>query len=183
MKRFLLWLLFFILTIYIFNSCSCERNNQQIESVDIYKKNNNIINHINNNYIESIVIVGLHELKIDSVTVNLYYLPTNLKNIVTNNNIFIVNALIIKNVEKNYSIFVNDNSINSDKLIKYIAHELIHLDQFNSKRLVVYDNLNVIRFDNKLYFTLETNYENRPWENEAFSKQEELKNRINAVLH
>lgn len=183
MKRFLLWVLFFILTIYIFNSCSCERNNQQIESVDIYRNNNNIINHINNDYIESIVIVGLHELKIDSVTVNLYYLPTNFKNIVTDNKIFVVNALILENVENNYSIFVNNDSEKSEKLIEYIAHELIHLEQFNSKRLVVYDNLNVIRFDNKLYFTLETNYESRPWENEAFAKQDELKNRIDNILY
>jgi hypothetical protein len=182
MKRFLLWLLFFILTIYIFNSCSCERK-EYINSVEQYKKSNIIIDYIDNNYIQNIIYIGLYELKIDSVIVNLYYLPNNLKSIYSDNKIYIINALILKNVENNYSIFVNNNSINDNKIIQYIAHELIHLQQFKTNRLIIYNTQNLIRFDNKLYFTLETNYESRPWEIEAFDKQNELRMKIISKLN
>jgi hypothetical protein len=183
MKRFLFWLLFFIITIFIFNSCSCERKEKISINITDYKQSNQVINHINNNYIESIIYAGLSELEIDSVTVNLYYLPINLKSVNLNNKIHIIQALIFKNTDYNYSIFVNSNSINSNDIIEHISHELIHLKQFNTNRLIVFNNLNIIRFDNKMYLTTETDYRNRPWEQEAFDNQEELEARILNILY
>jgi hypothetical protein len=182
MKRFLLWLLFFILTLFIFNSCSCERKKETVINIDEYKLSNNIINHINNDYIETITYIGLNELKIDSITVNLYYLPDNLKYVKLHDQIGIINALVYKNFDKNYSIFVNNNSINN-MIVEYIAHELIHVKQFETNRLIVFNGLNYIKFDHKIYLTTQTNYQNRPWEIEAFSKQDELESRILQILH
>jgi len=183
MKRFLFWLLFFIITIFIFNFCSCERKEEISINIADYKQSNQVINHINNNYIESIIYTGLYELEIDSVTVNLYYLPINLKSVNLNNKIHIIQALIFKNTDYNYSIFVNNNSINSNDIIEYIAHELIHLKQFHKNRLIVFNNLNIIRFDNINYSTTKTDYRNRPWEQEAFDNQEELEARILNILY
>jgi hypothetical protein len=181
MKRFLFWLLFFIITIFIFNSCSCERKDEILINDVNYKQSNQVINHIKNNYLENIIYVGLYELRLDSLTVNLYYLPDNLKVVMLGDDKVITNAMVFRNFERNYSIFINENSINKN-IVEYIAHELIHIQQFNSNRLIVFNELNYIKFDHKIYLTTQTNYQNRPWEIEAFSKQDELEARILQIL-
>jgi hypothetical protein len=183
MRSVLIWILFFIITIFIFNSCSCERNNKEyIPVTEEIKKCNQLINHIDDNYVENIIYLGLDELKIDSITINLYNLPENLKYLKLNNQTIVVNALVVNNFYKNYSIFINNNS-DKNNIIKYMSHELIHVKQFETNRLVVYNNQNLIRFDNYIYDTSNLNYNNRPWEIEAISKQDELKNKILSKLY
>lgn len=182
MKRFLLWTLFFIITIYLFNSCSCERNTKEYSlPVEIYKSNT-ITDYVNNKHIRDIIYIGLNELQLDSININLLYLPNNFKFTYINGKAMLINALIIENFQNNYTIFINDKSVDSDLISIVLSHELIHLKQKYDKRLIVnYENGTVI-FDEKLYFAIMWDYNERPWEIEAFNQQYELNYRITDKL-
>jgi len=65
-----------------------------------------------------------------------------------------------------YYLFVG--ALNKSEAIEVLSHEIIHIQQYQSGELV-YENGEVV-WQNKVY-TLEEEYERRPWEREAFSKQ------------
>lgn len=78
-----------------------------------------------------------------------------------------------------YYLFMNESS--RDRSIEIIGHELIHLDQYNSKRLV-YENDTLI-WDNKKIARTEIPYDERPWEIEATSQGRELAEKIRNILY
>jgi predicted metallopeptidase len=71
-----------------------------------------------------------------------------------------------------------------DEAIKVLSHELIHLKQYYTKKLilekdkVIWDGREV--YQNEIN---ETKYEQRPWEAEAFAGQRGLENKIREILY
>jgi hypothetical protein len=79
-----------------------------------------------------------------------------------------------------YYLFINHNN-SREELIRIISHEIIHIQQYHSKRLI-YENGSVM-WEGAEYDLNSISYENRPWENEAFSGQNEIYQKIYNILY
>lgn len=143
------------------------------------KSTNMIANRTKDNYLDSIIYVGLNELGIDSIAVTIRPITEEAKKQFDSDGT--LEAYIIgKN--RQYIIFLDDMS--RDKAITVLSHEMIHLQQYSTRRLIVQE-YGVI-WDGRSYFGYELfdlKYENRPWEIEAFADQRPLEFKIRKILY
>lgn len=65
--------------------------------------------------------------------------------------------------------------------IEIIAHEIIHILQYNSSDLM-YEN-SILIWKGEEFTVNSFSYDNRPWEIEAFSKGSSLANQIEGILY
>ena len=74
--------------------------------------------------------------------------------------------------------------LNRMQNIEVISHELIHLQQYSNKDLILTEeNKTLIYKDIKYEVGNLPSYDSRPWETEAFAKQEDLKTKIKNILY
>lgn len=151
---------------------------QTFNRIDI-ETTNMIANRTDRNYLDSIVYVGLNELNLDSVAVTIRQISPEVQAMFDSNSQ--LKAHIIGK-GKQYVIFVDDMS--RDEAIKVLSHELVHLKQYYTKKLIL-EKDKVIWDGREVYQTEinETKYEQRPWEAEAFAGQRGLENKIREILY
>jgi hypothetical protein len=77
-----------------------------------------------------------------------------------------------------YYLFVG--ALNRSEAIQVMAHEIVHIQQYQSGELV-YENEEV-KWQGEIY-TLEEEYERRPWERDAFDKQSSIESIILNTLY
>jgi hypothetical protein len=150
------------------------RNSDKPYNKVVLSKENHITNLTNTVFLDTIVNVGLSELKQSNVF--LLILPLTQKQIDQFGDNGELKAQIVGK-EGNYIIFVSD--ISRSESITILSHELIHLTQYQSGRLVL-TSKGVI-WENELVDN-NLSYDKRPWEIEAFSKQINLSDKIEKVL-
>lgn len=154
------------------------KNKKSFNRVNI-QTTNIVSNQTDRNYLDSIVYVGLNELNLDSVVVTIKDIDGNVKENF-NSNLKLKAEIIGK--ARRYFIFLDE--MGRDEAIKVLSHELIHLKQRSDNRYIA--NIDNIVWDKKVLDVSEVNsmiYEERPWEAEAFAKQNELENKIRKVLY
>ena len=151
---------------------------QTFNRIDI-ETTNMIANRTDRNYLDSIVYVGLNELNLDSVAVTIRQISPEVQEMFDSNSQ--LKAHIIGNGNQ-YIIFVDEMS--RDEAIKVLSHELIHLKQYYTKKLIL-EKDKVIWDGKEIYQSEinETKYEQRPWEAEAFAGQRGLENKIREILY
>lgn len=76
-------------------------------------------------------------------------------------------------------LFINE--MDRVDAIKVISHEIIHIYQYNSGQLF-YEN-GEITWNYEKYDLSELEYDNRPWEKDAFDKETDLSNKILQILY
>ena len=149
------------------------RNSNKPYNKVVLSKENHITNLTNTVYLDTIVSVGLSKLKQSNVFVLI--LPLTQKQI----DLFSENGELraqIVGKGSNYIIFVSD--LTRSESITVISHELIHLSQYRSGRLIL--TTNGVVWEDKLIGNL--SYDKRPWELEAFANQRSLSDKIEKVL-
>jgi len=127
-----------------------------------------LYNRTSINYLDTIVKIGVDELKINPKFIVLKSLKGNNNDI--NDGDFIILAYIIY---ENGQFLIKIGDMNRDEYINVISHELIHLEQIKNKKLLKYkDSLiwNGHRFTRDNMPT----YYNRPWESEAIKRGDSL---------
>ena len=77
-----------------------------------------------------------------------------------------------------YYLFVG--ALNRSEAIEVMAHEIVHIQQYQSGELV-YEN-NELKWQGEVY-SLEEEYERRPWERDAFEKQNAIQTNILNILY
>lgn len=136
---------------------------------------NIVVNTMNKTYLDTIVLVGLNELKVSGVTLHIAPLNDVIKKrlndmeyqaILINENGFYV--LYLGNYTRGYYIPI-------------IAHELIHLKQYQEKKLAIVNNIPY--WYGKEFTTTGILYTDRPWEAEAFTGQLDLSTKIRKILY
>lgn len=140
---------------------------------------NVIVNKTDKDFYDEIIVVGLEKLNIDSTFVIIKPITNQAK------------ATFDSNVELKAHIIGKDNTyvIWVDELGRYesigiLAHELIHLVQYKTKEIIVEKDF--IEWKGKKYSyddVRNMDYFERPWEQDAFSKQNELKLKIEQFLY
>jgi len=140
-----------------------------------FKGNNLVFNKTKINYLDTLIFAGLQELSIENTSILI--LPLN-KNIEGD----IELQAHIRQTDGGFIIWIAE--LNRIQNIEVISHELIHLQQYNNKDLILTEeNKTLIYKDTKYEVGNLPSYDSRPWETEAFAKQEDLKTKIKNILY
>ena len=141
---------------------------------------NMVANRTDREYLDSIVYVGLEELKLDSsIAITIREINPEVQQMFDSNSQ--LKAHIIGK-GKQYVVFVDN--MGRDEAIKVLSHELIHLQQYYTKKLIL--GKDYVEWNGEIMYESEIDnlkYEDRPWENEAFAKQRGLENKIRDILY
>lgn len=138
-----------------------------------FTDNNFVHNKTKVNYLDTLVLAGLHELNIKNKSILI--LPLNKSEFGDIN----VKAHI-RQVDSGYIIWIDEMSRQTNFTV--IAHELIHLQQYESNTLVMAGNVGIMY--NGIIYDINNMppYDERPWEQEAFQKQDELMRKMLTIL-
>lgn len=139
--------------------------------------NNSVFIYNDKKYLDTIIKVGLKNLDIKDVMVIVYPLTSELKNIFGSDTE--LKAHIRENAGFQYFIWIDDISRNES--IKVLSHELIHLKQYNTSELTFHND--TLKWKGKIYDLNQYQYNDRPWEIDAFSKENELRDKITKELY
>lgn len=137
-------------------------------------ENNQITNRTDVVYLDTIVSVALEKIAIENIKVLI--LPLKKNKIIDNN--FEIRAHV-RAFGNFYYIWIDDMS--KDEYINVLSHEIIHIHQYYTGRIVYEDNK--VFFNKKEYDLEKISYENRPWESEAFILQNALKETLIKELY
>ena len=151
---------------------------QTFNKIDI-QTTNMVSNRTDTDYLDSIVYVGLNEMNLDSIAITIKQISPEVQAMFDSESQ--LKAHIIGK-ENQYIIFVDEMS--RDEAIKVLSHELIHLKQYYTKKLIL-EKDKVYWDGREIYQTEinETEYNRRPWEAEAFAGQRSLENKIREILY
>ena len=127
-------------------------------------------------YLDTIVMVGLDKLGIGGYSVQIRPQQGSIKI----DDEFSTEAFIIGNEYQ--SVIYTRESLGRGTAIKILAHELIHLQQYRSRKLIKLEGKNVEWDGNIINDITSIPYEEREWEKEAFEKGRELEKEIRKEL-
>jgi len=136
-----------------------------------------LYNLTNRTYLDTIVESGLQSLKIDTVTVVIKNIDKS--SIVINGEDIDLKAYIVVNNDT-YYIFIGDYSRNES--ITILSHELIHLRQYYDKMLLI-SRTGVYLWLGDVIDISNMDYNQRPWEIEAFDNQSDNANAMKYILY
>ena len=152
---------------------------EEFIEIDI-ETTNMTINTTGRFYLDTIVKVGLEEMGLDdNIVVSIRPISEEVRK--TFDNEMILQAHIVGKGNQ-YALFVGDMS--RYEAIKVISHELIHLKQYRTEKLIL--NKNSVIWDGEEYSSWQINnmdYTIRPWEREAYDEQRWLSSVLNQILY
>lgn len=157
----LLILLLIFITIKLFEESKRTSKFKKI----VLTTDNTIINRTNQNYLDTIVNVGLKKLNVKGVNIIIYPLTKSMKENFGRD--YDLKAHV-RRVNIYYYIWIDDMS--RYDAIGTIGHELLHIKQYYEDKLVITDE--VIFWMDEPYKIDEMEYRTRPWEIDVFEKQE-----------
>ena len=146
-------------------------SDDSFKNTPLPQTNTVIKNYSEVTYLDTLVYHSLDKLEVDGIFINIIDAkPDLLFSILEGAK---VDAFVYYDSKfRIYNIFV-DKHLSRDKLMLIIAHESVHIAQYRNRDLINLDGTMVIyRGDTLDVSTL--NYHERPWEIEAFEKQEEI---------
>ena len=139
---------------------------------------NIIFNQTSNSYMDTIVSVGLSELEIKDAVVVIRPITADILDMLKSKEPALDIKAFIIGREDNYIIYITD--LNRTTAIEVLSHELIHLKQTETGRLL--KGTKSVKWEGKEY-SPELPYEDRPWEKDAFDMQGQLESKIYKVLY
>lgn len=167
---FILSILFFFYLIF-FNSSNTFKNIKNLNK-------GKIVNTTDDKYIDTILYCGLNLSNIDSINIVILPIENKSKYLYFNDNIEF--KALINYYSGVYYLYIDDNTRNEN--IEIISHEIVHINQYYNKKLILLNNGYVIWNGDTLNGN-KINYYERPWEIEAFSEQNIIKNKILKILY
>jgi len=151
---------------------------QTFKQFDI-ETTNMVSNRTEDNYLDSVVYVGLNELGMDSIAVTIRPITDEVKQQFDSEGTLKAHIL---GRGRQYIIFLDD--MGRDESIKVLSHELIHLRQYVTQKLILHKN--EVIWDGEViseHKVSELEYDKRPWEIEAFAEQRQLESKIRNILY
>lgn len=154
------------------------------EEVELTFPDTVIVENATNKDVDKIIKALVYNIfQYDTIKISVVYIPSHMEG----TDKWIFNAFILKNSyeEKNYFIFLNKDLKPSQYKIT-LAHEIIHLDQYEKGDLVVVDNndgvAKVIYKGDTLDYK-KVPYEKRPHEIEAHKIDDEIFKKLEKTLY
>ena len=155
------------------------------ENIDI-PKTYSIQNKTEYEFLSKVISAGITELGMDTVYITLYPLDEATKEKASIEGRDLFAHIVAGNVgTKQYAIFIAEDGLGIDDYITVIAHELIHLQQYESGKLRVIDlETGTVVYNGWPYQNISLiPYDNRPWEQEAFKESTALAKKITKRLY
>jgi hypothetical protein len=149
-----------------------------LDTIEI-ESNNIVTNRTDNEYYDNIVEVGLYELGIDCVYVRINDITDQAK---SNFDIDTELRAHIIGRGNQYTIWIDE--MGQDESIKVLSHELIHLEQYRNREIILEEYYVVWRGVNYTYGDIERmDYLKRPWEIDAINKSKKLRESMEGILY
>lgn len=139
--------------------------------------NNKVINSLPNTYVDTLMRVGLDVMGIDSVLIFVTPFNESIRQKINERNDLDVHALIEGNGNV-YYVYVKDMSFR--KTTKVLSHELVHLEQKLRGDLTVTNDGFLWK---NTYYPNTVEYQQRPWEREAFKRESDIQNKIEKIIY
>jgi hypothetical protein len=136
--------------------------------------NNSILNSSLPSYYDTVLYVGLDALGAEGVTITVDKLSDKAKEQFDGEL-----KAHIRRYNGMYYLFIDEYS--REEVIEIVAHELIHIQQYDSNDLV-YLNGSVF-WRGEEYDLTNIEYQKRPWEDEAFEAQSQIASIISNILY
>ena len=141
---------------------------------------NMIINSTKYKYLDTIVKVGLREMGLnDKIAVSIRPITQEVKQRFDGE--MTLEAHILGKGNQ-YMLFIDD--MGRQNAIRVISHELVHLRQYRSGKFVMGEDY--VIWDGKRYNEYQIyqmEYDDRPWEREAYTEQRYLRKQISDILY
>ena len=138
----------------------------------------NIVTNVSSvSYADTLTHAGLKVLDIDSVRIVIHDLPDERSMSLMED----TKGFVISSTPRFLNIYM-DGSMGRSQYIKILSHELIHVKQVYSGRLIT-DDAPVFIFDNKKYNKDFIPYSVHPWEQEAYRLQNQVSSELRQVAY
>jgi hypothetical protein len=148
-------------------------NKVEIENIKIF----NTIK--NKEYLDTIVYAGAKSLEIENLIIVLKPLTEKEKEKLIFDSDYDLKAHI-KGENYTYIIWLDPN-LGRRTYINIISHEMIHLKQYYNKELTIIDNIPFWKGEKVDLIGID--YKKLPWEEEAFSNQYKIENKMRKILY
>lgn len=177
MKKIILYTSIAVLiTIGVFIGCNAFSTEDKPFNPIVLSEDNMVINYTNVNYYDTIMSVGLDMAAVDGVLVRMEPLTDAAKS-----NFDGELKAHIRYYNGVYYLFVDE--LDREEAITVIAHEIIHILQYNSGQLQ-YDLSNgYVIWENETIDLSQVSYDNRPWEQDAHQRDGQLSIKIRDILY
>jgi len=143
---------------------------------EVELSNNNIITNSNGiAYYDTIISVGLDEAGISGANVVVSELTSGAKEQ------FSFGELKAHVRLFNGTFYLFLDKYDRKEAIEVISHEIVHMVQYTSSQLI-YEN-GELYWEGQKYDLENLDYENRPWERDAFSRETDLSMKVNNKLY
>lgn len=151
---------------------STEKPFNQIE----LSQNNQIVNNTAISFLDTIASVGLDAAGINGVHLEIYPLTDEAKDNFSGGEL---NAHI-RYHNGIYYMFISEMS--RQKSITVVSHEIVHINQYQTGMLDYLGAGNII-WKGELISLESLEYENRPWETDAYLKETEISTKVSGILY
>jgi hypothetical protein len=138
--------------------------------------NNGILNALDNRYYDTIMSVGLDQAGISGVQVQIQELSDKSKDTFDGEL-----KAHIRYFDGMYYLFIDN--FKRKEAIEVIAHEIIHIIQYQSGQLSYDMSTGILDWEGQPFDSNQLEYDKRPWESDAFDKQNQLESKILEVLY
>lgn len=162
-------LLFLIIFLIIYN----KEEEKPFKTIEL-NENNQIFNRTNVSYYDTIMSVGLDIMGIEGIPVIILEMTEESKKQFDGE--LKAHVRYHNNV---YYLFIGEEDRNSS--IDIISHEIIHINQYHTNQLI-FDG-EVLTWEGQPIGLNDLEYNDRPWEKDAFKKQRDLSDKINLTLY
>lgn len=152
---------------------------QEFSVIELDKKNV-VVNRTSFPYLDTITHVGLSELNIEGITI----LIREIEKSKTIEDDYDVNAYVVatRGGGDTYLIFIK-KGLTRLKAIDILSHELVHIKQYDSKKLILVGDGYVTWKGGDVQDIGEIPYMDREWEKEAFSTSPILRTKLSNKLY
>jgi hypothetical protein len=149
------------------------------KDIELPNTSNFINNRTENKYLDTVLLLAADRLGIDAAIISVFPMSNETKiNFERENNISL-KAFIIGS-DYRYAIYTED--LDRMESITVLSHEMIHLKQYNTKRLVVIGN-GVVEWEGQKMDVNLIPYNDRPWEREAFREETKISKELKKILY
>lgn len=163
-----------VLSTILFFTVNVSAKEEYFNQVEL-SDNNFVTNNLGFEFYDTIISIGLDEAGIKGANVVVSELSSTAKDQFSSGEL----KAHVRLFNGTFYLFLD--KYDRKEAIEVISHEIIHMVQYNNGQLV-YEN-NELYWEGEKYDLENLDYENRPWERDAFSNQSGLYSKVYNKLY
>lgn len=168
-----------LIVLFIFLIRSIIIDEKSFNQIDLSFSTNTIQNYSSVAYLDTITHVGMHELEMDNLSIMLLDIPNHIiHKIMVGEQ---VNGFVLQLTDSLYQVYINPK-LSRRQHINIVSHEIIHIQQNSTRRLIMLESPFVIWEGDTLNVN-QIDYMDREWETEAYRIEGRIERKIRQILY